>query len=389
MEPRVGLFLPSLAVTAAPGAPLGLVHDCGAWGARAACEPRGRDPGWSPHHLHPGSPARDRDPAQPQGRVLHSLGHPVSLQGCHDERCGTHGAVLAQHPLPREPRPKLPCGSGDSAHRQPCSVPRTCGCSPRRALRGAVEPQTQTRAHSVSRSFIARTRAGQGSQLIPGFGCPKRTGFLRARAVLRGLGHLEKAAVRHRQTHSPCLSLSLSCRIRLPAQQRLGATPGWVGVSGLQGGGGGTTLTTGGSSGSVPPFSRNLEKVSTSRALLYSTIWSHGMEGGRGVTPSSGCWQSQGGPMSAPTYLSARPRGEVVQGGEAFDSDVLQLVGHGVQLGNDDVLVVLVALTQLLPGRCHRLAVGAPRCVYGTGTVPGDEPGAQGSRCGIPQVRRW
>lgn len=93
--------------------------------------------------------------------------------------------------------------------------------------------------------------------------------------------------------------------------------------------------------------------------------------------------------MSAPTYLSARPRGEVVQGGEAFDSDVLQLVGHGVQLGNDDVLVVLVALTQLLPGRCHRLAVGAPRCVYGTGTVPGDEPGAQGSRCGIPQVRRW
>ena len=83
--------------------------------------------------------------------------------------------------------------------------------------------------------------------------------------------------------------------------------------------------------------------------------------------------------MGAPTYLPAWPCREVVQGGEAFDGDVLQLVGRGVQLSDDDVLVVLVALAQLLPGSRHRLAVGAPRCICGTGAVPGDEPGDRGS----------
>ena len=41
----------------------------------------------------------------------------------------------------------------------------------------------------------------------------------------------------------------------------------------------------------------------------------------------------------------------------------LQLIGCGVQLGDDDVLVVPVLLGQLLPGRGHLLAVGAPRGV--------------------------
>ena len=108
-----------------------------------------------------------------------------------------------QHPPPWGPRAELPCSSGGSAHHRPCCVPKTRGCSPRRAPHGAVEPQTQTRAHIVSRSFIACTQAGQGSQLIPGFRCPKWTRLLPARAVLRGLGHLEKAAVRHGWTHPP------------------------------------------------------------------------------------------------------------------------------------------------------------------------------------------
>lgn len=51
------------------------------------------------------------------------------------------------------------------------------------------------------------------------------------------------------------------------------------------------------------------------------------------------------------------------------DGDVLQLVGRGVHLSNDDVLVVLVALAQLLPGSRHLLAVGAPWRICVTGTA--------------------
>lgn len=55
--------------------------------------------------------------------------------------------------------------------------------------------------------------------------------------------------------------------------------------------------------------------------------------------------------------------GDELEGGEALDADRLNLVGSGVELGNNDILVVLVVLTELLEVRCHLLAVTAPRGV--------------------------
>lgn len=52
--------------------------------------------------------------------------------------------------------------------------------------------------------------------------------------------------------------------------------PHLAGAGDIPGQGGVPTSLTGGSSGSVPPFSKNLEKVSTSRVLLNSIIWNHG-----------------------------------------------------------------------------------------------------------------
>lgn len=74
-------------------------------------------------------------------------------------------------------------------------------------------------------------------------------------------------------------------------------------------------------------------------------------------------------------YLPARSSREIVQCGVTADGDVLQLIGRGIYLGNDNVLVVLIALTQLLPSSRHLLAVGAPRRICVTGTVLGGHPG--------------
>merc|ERR1719244_87045 len=47
-------------------------------------------------------------------------------------------------------------------------------------------------------------------------------------------------------------------------------------------------------------------------------------------------------------------------GGESLDLDVLQLVGSGIHLGNDNGLMVLVLLPQFVPDRSQLLAVSAP-----------------------------
>ena len=48
---------------------------------------------------------------------------------------------------------------------------------------------------------------------------------------------------------------------------------------------------------------------------------------------------------------------EELDGGEALDLDVLQLVGGGVHLGDHDVIVVLELLTQLVVDGDELLAV--------------------------------
>merc|ERR1719244_606629 len=47
-------------------------------------------------------------------------------------------------------------------------------------------------------------------------------------------------------------------------------------------------------------------------------------------------------------------------GGESLDLDVLQLVGSGIHLGNDNGLMGLVLLPQFVPDRSELLAVAAP-----------------------------
>ena len=51
---------------------------------------------------------------------------------------------------------------------------------------------------------------------------------------------------------------------------------------------------------------------------------------------------------------------EEFDGGEALDLDLLQLVGSGVHLGNDNVLVIGILLSQLVPDGYKLLAVSAP-----------------------------
>ena len=48
---------------------------------------------------------------------------------------------------------------------------------------------------------------------------------------------------------------------------------------------------------------------------------------------------------------------EELDGGEALDLDVLQLVGGGVHLGDDDLVVVGELVTQLVPDGGKLLAV--------------------------------
>lgn len=163
METRVGLFLPSLTVTAAPGAPLGLVHDCGAqaWGGRAACEPRRRDPGWfppSPAPQQPSTRASVESAGLPPGPCPPWPWPPCVIAGLPGRAPRHTWGCAGPAPLGRQRAPcSTPLGSagsrGSACHgtRQPCCIPKTCGCSPRRA----GEPQTQSRARIVSRSFIA------------------------------------------------------------------------------------------------------------------------------------------------------------------------------------------------------------------------------------------
>merc|ERR1719495_1571576 len=49
--------------------------------------------------------------------------------------------------------------------------------------------------------------------------------------------------------------------------------------------------------------------------------------------------------------------GEKFNGGEALDLDLLEFVGGGVHLGDDDISIVLVLLTQLVPDGSQLLAV--------------------------------
>ena len=49
--------------------------------------------------------------------------------------------------------------------------------------------------------------------------------------------------------------------------------------------------------------------------------------------------------------------GEQLDGRESLNLDVLELVGGGVHLGDDNVLGVLELLTQLVPDRDELLAV--------------------------------
>lgn len=63
---------------------------------------------------------------------------------------------------------------------------------------------------------------GRGSQLIPRFICPRCSRILLARAVPRGLGHLEKAAVRCGWTHTD--------PVPIPILQGLETALGWGAV---------------------------------------------------------------------------------------------------------------------------------------------------------------
>ena len=68
-------------------------------------------------------------------------------------------------------------------------------------------------------------------------------------------------------------------------------------------------------------------------------------------------------PPHTPRWWAHRPvsaGGEELERGEAVHFHCLHLVGRGVHLGNDYVLVVLVGLSQLIPDGGQLLAVTAP-----------------------------
>lgn len=63
------------------------------------------------------------------------------------------------------------------------------------------------------------------------------------------------------------------------------------------------------------------------------------------------------GPLAAVVHDLVVALLEELDGGEALHLDVLNLVGGGVHLGNDDALVVLELLAQLVPDGSQLLAV--------------------------------
>merc|ERR1719392_116936 len=50
----------------------------------------------------------------------------------------------------------------------------------------------------------------------------------------------------------------------------------------------------------------------------------------------------------------------MLHGGESLNLDLLQLIGGGVHLGNDDALVILVFLSEFVPNWSQLLAMSAP-----------------------------
>lgn len=136
-------------------------------------------------------------------------------------------------------------------------TPRCCGA-------------TDTQSPHCFQVVYSRSTRGTGLIAHPGIQPSQVNSAPRCLCCSRGSGAPgEDSGGEAQDRHTPPACPCPHPRGADPAQQRLGAVLPWCG---------GTSLTAGGSSGSVPPFSRNLEKVSTSRVLLYSTICSHGME---------------------------------------------------------------------------------------------------------------
>jgi len=175
------------------------------WGSCVTVEPRpgvgglpgshkGETWGWSPHH-----PCPSRSHEAQRGE------HQSPLGPSHRSWLSCPGERVAPDSTPRFSWQRglslLGCPPAPLCPWDMQVLPKTC--------RGATDTD---HSRIVSRLFIARAGAGWGSQLIPGLSCPERTRLLRVRAVLGGLGHLGKAAVRRRWT-APRLSPSPSHRI--------------------------------------------------------------------------------------------------------------------------------------------------------------------------------
>lgn len=61
-----------------------------------------------------------------------------------------------------------------------------------------------------------------------------------------------------------------------------------------------------------------------------------------------------------PSYISARACREELERGEAVDFHCLYFIGCWIHLGNDNVLMVPVGLSQLVPDRSQLLTVTTP-----------------------------
>ena len=70
-------------------------------------------------------------------------------------------------------------------------------------------------------------------------------------------------------------------------------------------------------------------------------------------------------PKSSPHCINdlVVPLLEELDGGEALNLHILQLIGSGVHLGDNNSLRVLVLLPQFVPGRDQLLAVSTPRSI--------------------------
>lgn len=66
-------------------------------------------------------------------------------------------------------------------------------------------------------------------------------------------------------------------------------------------------------------------------------------------------------PAQLPAYISARACREELERGEAVDFHCLHFISRRVHLGNDNVLVVPVGFSQLVPDWGQLLAVTTPR----------------------------